>query len=160
MFQIELSDHVSYESFTREAMLDEITFKLIKIATTLSLEVGYKGDSSIIFIGSVAQAITKKFIDSESIFYCVTGKLELGKKIAIALGTDSVLKSILWEIDKKLCEMYSISPEKGTFIILQNTEVFGDYLNKIYTKGYVMVDRIKEYYKSNQKVLSKYRMGV
>jgi hypothetical protein len=28
MFQIELSDHVSYESFTREVVLDEITFKL------------------------------------------------------------------------------------------------------------------------------------
>lgn len=28
MFQIDLSDHVSYETFTREVVLDEIAFKL------------------------------------------------------------------------------------------------------------------------------------
>lgn len=124
--------------------LRDETAKLIKSASNITLEVGYASDDiSEIFTGTVAQAITKKFIDSESIFYCVTGKLELGKKIAIALGTGSMLKSILWEIDKKLCEIYGKTVVPGEFLILQNTNVFGDYLNKIYTKGYVMVDSIK-----------------
>lgn len=114
----------------------------IKKSIKISLEVGYKGESSEIFYGTVAKVITKRFIDSEGIFYCVSGKLELDKKTTIALGAGSMLKSIFLEVDKALCNTFELSND-GEMKILHNTEIFGDYLNKIYLNGYVVVNSIK-----------------
>lgn len=117
--------------------LTDETIEEIQNANSVTLEAGYHNSITPIFKGLVKSAITEQSKNRISSFYCISGG-ELAVDVTIGVGANSTLRTILIELEKKLCEIFDITftTTLGAFKIIDK-EAIDNKMGTSYKNGYV-----------------------